>query len=160
MTFLSRFFITLMLACVISPLAAGESLPAWSRGYSAQRDPFQDAHEAIALAQSSGRRILIEVGGDWCAWCHVLEKLIANNPDIEQVLQQNYVLLKVSVDEHNDNAEFLKGLPYSYGFPKLYVSRANGSIIHVQNSSDFMQNGRYSAAKVMDFLQQWKPVEP
>jgi len=150
----------LILLYSLPPLwaANSEALPAWSTEYSSLRDPFSDAKEAITRAQNSGRRILIEVGGDWCVWCHVLQKVIDDNPDIHQVLNDHFVLLKVSVDEKNDNAQFLKGLPRSDGFPKLYVSRANGSIIHVQDTTEFMLNGNYDAARVMQFLQRWKTM--
>ena len=50
-----------LLILPFSPIPAAE-LPVYSRGYSPQRDPFTDGRDALALAQRTGRRVLIEVG--------------------------------------------------------------------------------------------------
>ena len=48
-------------------------LPAYSQGYDPARDPFSDGRAALRLAMETRRKVLIEVGGDWCSWCHVLD---------------------------------------------------------------------------------------
>ena len=140
---------------VCTGLSAAEGLPAYSTGYSAERDPFADGRAALALAKGSGRRVLIEVGGDWCAWCHRLERIISEHPEITKALYGNFVLLKVSVDEANPNAEFLSGLPKLEGYPKLFVARADGIIVHSQDPSDFMVAGDYAPEPILAFLRRW-----
>ena len=145
-----------LLAC--SSLPAGD-LPIYSRGYSPQRDPFVDSRDAIALAQRTDRRVLIEVGGDWCIWCHVLDRVIRENPALEQTLRRHFVVLKVNVSDANANAEFMRGLPAVEGYPKLYVSGSEGSILHVQDPTEFVRGGDYDPALVLDFLRRWAGPE-
>ena len=57
-------------------LSAQSTLPAYSLDYDPVRDPFADGRAALKLAQDTNRRVLIEVGGDWCRWCHVLNKFL------------------------------------------------------------------------------------
>ncbi|MEN8174868.1 MAG: thioredoxin family protein [Pseudomonadota bacterium] len=156
----ARLYRTILLLICVLPAATAwtqEGLPAYSRGYSAERDPFADGRDAIALAQRSGRRILIEVGGDWCTWCHVLDRVIRDNREVERALRDNFVVMKVNVSDANDNAEFMQGLPKVPGYPKLFVSRSDGSIIHAQDPSEFLRNGSYDAALVLAFLRRWAP---
>ena len=142
-----------LLACL--RLSAGEGLPAYSTGYSAERDPFADGRAALALAKSSGRRVLIEVGGDWCAWCHRLERIISEHPEVATALYGNFVLLKVNVSDANPNDEFLSGLPKLAGYPKLFVARDDGVIVQSQDPSDFLAEGDYNPELILDFLQRW-----
>ena len=134
---------------------AAEVLPAYSRGYSTQRDPFVDGRDAIALARRTGRRVLIEVGGDWCSWCHVLERVMRENPRVEQALRRHFVVMKVNVSDANANAEFIQGLPAMAGYPKLFVSGGDGTIIHAQDPAEFLSGGSYDPDLVLSFLHRW-----
>ncbi len=135
--------------------AHGDGLPPYSRDYSPRRDPFADGRAAIALATESNRRVLIEVGGEWCVWCHVLDRLIREHAELEATLRRDYVVLKVNVSEENDNAEFMAGMPVLAGYPKLFVARSDGSVIHAQDPSEFFVNGSYSAELLLVFLRRW-----
>ena len=52
------------------PLDVATSTEAASAGYDPTADPFLDLQQTVSEATSSGRRILLEVGGEWCIWCH------------------------------------------------------------------------------------------
>ena len=142
-------------ALQIGSVSVGEPLPAYSREYSAQRDPFADGRDAITLARRTERRILIEVGGDWCTWCHVLERVIQENPELERTLRRHFVVVKVNVSDVNDNADFTNGLPELPGYPKLFISTRDGTIIHSQDPAEFVRGGRYDAGLILDFLHRW-----
>jgi len=135
-----------------------EVLPAFSLRYDPTRDPFMDGKQAIDLAQASGRNILIEVGGDWCSWCHVLDRFFRSDPVIWNRLHEGFVLLKVNVSNANNNARFMAGLPPIKGYPHLYVARSNGSLIHSQDASEFISDGQYSADEFLVFLDHWSKV--
>lgn len=137
-------------------LATATSLPDYSTGYDAKRDVFADGHDAIQRAKASNRRVLIEVGGDWCVWCHVLDKFLRDNPDIETELHNTFVLLKVNVDDVNDNSEFLKAFPKPLGYPHMYITENNGSIVWSQDTAEFLHKGKYSRERFLAFLHKWK----
>jgi len=84
----SLFILMLFAADVYASQSTGE-LPVYSRIYDEQRDPNDDGRAALKLAKETQRKVLIEVGGDWCAWCHVLDKFIKDHSAIEKTFARN-----------------------------------------------------------------------
>jgi len=140
------------------PVLATEAppLPAYSTEYSPARNPFQDGAAAIKLASQSNRRILIELGGTWCSWCHKMDAFFDQNPDIRQKLHQTFVMLKVNVSDENDNAEFLKAFPRPSGYPHMYVAEPNGNLIYSKDTAEFVVNGQYSRESFLSFFDRWQ----
>lgn len=157
-TALTHLLTTLLLCCGLAVAGPAELAP-YSTVYSPTRDPFADAAAAIELAQTSNRRILIEVGGDWCSWCHILDRLIATDTRLYHALHDHFVLLKVNVSDTNANANFMASMPAVDGYPQLFVARANGNIIHIQDPAEFSADGHYVAARVLAFLQRWRTTD-
>ncbi|HID49486.1 MAG TPA: DUF255 domain-containing protein, partial [Chromatiales bacterium] len=111
---------------------------------------------ALQLARHTGRRVLIEVGGDWCSWCRVLDRFLAEHKTLREKLDRHFVVLKVNVSDENDNAEFMAGLPRPLGYPHLYVSDPEGRILFSKDSGELLVNGRYSVQRFNDFIDRWK----
>lgn len=130
-------------------------LPAFSINYDPERDAFKDGRAAIELAKSTQRHVLIEVGGDWCKWCHVLDRFLEQNPDIRTRLHETFVILKVNVSDANDNAAFLAAFPRPLGYPHMYVADKNGSILLSKDTADFLSQGQYSRQRFHEFFEQW-----
>jgi thioredoxin-related protein len=82
--FLLQIFIFFLIPGLVLPnvyaTQVASELPAYSRVYDESRDPIVDGREALKLAQETQRKVLIEVGGDWCSWCHVLDGFIKAHP--------------------------------------------------------------------------------
>ncbi|WP_448546997.1 thioredoxin family protein [Thalassotalea fusca] len=132
------------------------SLPLYSKVYDDKRDPFADAKDAISLANRTGRNVIIEIGGNWCTWCHKMDAFLAENPDIYQLLHQKYVLLKINVSDSNENEAFMKGLPPVLGYPHMYVSTGQGKMLLSKDTADFLTNGQYSREAWLSFLNKWQ----
>jgi thiol:disulfide interchange protein len=151
------YIIGLIIAiALILPVQASNSLPEYSLKYSPSRDPFKDGLDAIKLAQQSNRRILIEVGGEWCKWCHLLDDFLDKNSDIKQRLHNTFVLLKINVSDANDNQQFLQAFPQPLGYPHMYVTEKNGDILWSKDTADFLNEGRYSRQKFTEFFDRWE----
>ncbi|OUS28166.1 thioredoxin family protein [Thalassotalea sp. 42_200_T64] len=144
-------------------MAANNDLPLYSKIYDEQRDPFKDAAAAITLAKQTNRNVLIEIGGNWCTWCHKIDDFLAKNPDIYQQLHNNFVLLKVSVSDSNENSEFMKSLPPVLGYPHMYVATGKGKMILSKDTAEFLHSsdlsgklaGTYSRAAWLEFIDLW-----
>lgn len=65
------------------------------------------------------------------------------------------MLLKVNVDETNDNAEFLSAFPRAMGYPHMYVTNSDGKILSSQDTAEFLENGKYSEKRFRLFLDHW-----
>ena len=132
------------------------ALPAFSKEYSPQRDPFKDAVAAIKLAKDTHRNVLIEVGGTWCTWCHKMDSFLADNPAIYRQLHSKFVLLKISVSDENDNEAFMKSLPPVLGYPHMYVSTPEGKMILSKDTAELLENGEYSKQHWLTFINDWQ----
>lgn len=142
-----------------SVVANTTALPAYSTHYDATRDAFADGRSAIKLAAESQRMVLIEVGGDWCLWCHILDQFLQDNTDLQQQLHETFVMLKINVSERNDNAEFLKAFPKPQGYPHMYITDRNGKILWSQDTAEFLQQGKYARQPMQAFINKWKNHE-
>ena len=131
-------------------------LPQYSKSYDASRDPYADTKAALALAKETDRKLLIEVGGDWCNWCHVLDRFLSDHDNIASRLHETFVILKVNVSEANDNAKFMTTLPPARGYPHMYITDSSGVVLHSQNTGQFIENGEYSEQQFMAFLDYWQ----
>ncbi|MDG1751808.1 MAG: thioredoxin family protein [Thalassotalea sp.] len=147
----------------INPLAFATSvneikhnLPLYSTVYDDTRDPFKDATQALKLAQETKRNVLIEIGGNWCAWCHKMDAFLDKNPDIYKKLHAEYVVLKINVSDSNENEAFMKSLPPTLGYPHMYVSTASGKMILSKDTAQLLAEDDYSRTEWLMFLEKWK----
>jgi len=146
----------LLLTGITSLAAQAEAgLPAYSMGYDPARDAFADSYAALKLARETNRRVLIEVGGQWCKWCHVMDQFFDTHPDVKQRLHQTFVMLKINVSDENDNAEFLKAFPPVPGYPHMYIADNNGKLLASKDTGEFFENGKYSRRQFMRFFADW-----
>ncbi len=148
-------FITSISPVMASPTAITANLPEYSKVYDDQRDPFQDAAAALALAQKTNRQVLIEIGGNWCTWCHKMDNFLAKSPEVYQALHSQYVLLKINVSDSNENNDFMKGLPPVLGYPHMYVSTATGKMILSKDTAELLNGDNYSKTQWLNFLADW-----
>ncbi len=151
-TALSLLLLAFNLSAAIS---TGHSLPKYSTHYDIKQDAFKDGAAAVKLATETHRRILIELGGNWCSWCKKMDVFFDANPDIKQQLHQTFVMLKINVSDENDNAEFLKAFPKPLGYPHMYVSEYNGSVLWSQDTAEFLKDGKYSRQAFLAFFKRW-----
>jgi thiol:disulfide interchange protein len=120
-----------------------------------QRDPDDDLEAAIAEARRSGKRILLDVGGAWCVWCTIMDEYYADNPEVKQFRDDNYINLKVNYSTENENAAFLETFPVIAGYPHLFVLDSDGSVLHSQNTAELERGRSYDNEKFLEFLQRW-----
>ena len=141
-------------------ITAIDNLPAYSKVYDDQRDPFKDANAALALAKKTNRNVLIEIGGNWCTWCHKMDAFLLSNPEVYQALHSKYVLLKVNVSDSNENDAFMKSLPPVLGYPHMYISAATGKMLLSKDTAELQDDNGYSKDYWLAFLNKWqsKPV--
>jgi thiol:disulfide interchange protein len=134
-------------------------VPAWSgdarlpERFEPQRDAAADLELALSIAQQQGKRVLVDVGGEWCSWCHILDRFIAANDDVRAVVQTRYVWLKVNFSPQNKNELLLSRWPKVTGYPHLFVLNANGQVIRSQATSELEAGQGYNRAKVLGFLE-------
>lgn len=135
---------------------AQDKLPAYSYKYDPGRDAIADGIAALELAKRSNRRVLIEVGGNWCSWCHRLDDYLTKNREVREMLHKYFVLLKVNYSEENYNEAFLKVFPKPPGYPHMYITDNNGGILYSKDTAELLEKNNYSSKLFLSFLNKWK----
>src|SRR4029453_3574183 len=145
-------------ALVASQRAAAltESSPPPTR-FDPPRDPARDLDTALRMARTTRRRVLAEVGGEWCTWCHIMDRFFAANPDLAKMRDANFIILKINFSKENQNQAFLARWPKVAGYPHFFVLDANGHLLHSQNTSALEATKDYDAAAFRKFLLEWSP---
>jgi len=119
------------------------------------KDPDADVQNAVAVTTKTGQRIILDVGGEWCSWCHKLDKFFQNNKDVSEFMQKNFVVVKVNYSKENKNEKFLSAYPKIPGYPHLFVLESNGKFLHSQNTGDLESGDHHDYEKVFNFLKKW-----
>jgi hypothetical protein len=126
--------------------------------YDTTRDAFADLQMAMKRAKADGRRILVDVGGTWCSWCHILDDYITEHPRVADALRRDYVTLKVNMSPRHENERFLSRYPRISGYPHLFVLDSDGKLVHSQDTSELEEGHSYNEARVLEFLARWVPA--
>jgi thiol-disulfide isomerase/thioredoxin len=82
--------------------------------YDESADAGAQVAAAKARAKASGKRLLIDLGGDWCADCRILAGIFAL-PEVDAFLKRHYEVVTVDVGRFNKNGQ----IPLHYGVSKL-----------------------------------------
>jgi len=120
----------------------------------------KDIQDAVVLAKKSNKRILLDVGGEWCIWCHRLDSLFIQNKDIDDYLNEHYIVVKVNVSKENKNEAVLSKYPKIPGYPHVFLLNEEGKLIQSQNTEEW-EYPKYSPIKgyykekVFNFLKKW-----
>lgn len=120
-----------------------------------QRNAIKDIALALREAVRSDRRLLLDVGGEWCSWCRRLDSLIANNKIVNQYLHENFVIVKINYSKENKNEKVLSQYPKIFGYPHLFVLEKDGQLLHSQNTGELEKGRTYDPEKIMNFLKTW-----
>jgi thiol:disulfide interchange protein len=148
----------LLLTVLIHPLAGQEKAGAVFAPVTAfdpARDGAADIDAAIAEAQRTGKRVLVDVGGEWCIWCRRLDAFFEENKDIAAYMHRNFVTVKVNYSKENKNEAVLSRYPRVAGYPHLFVLDATGVLLHSQDTGKLEKGKGHDREKVLAFLRAW-----
>ena len=118
--------------------------------YDADRDPGEDLNVTLARAKSESKRVIIQVGGDWCPWCKLLSNELETNPKLSQTLDDHFVVMKLATGDAAD--EFLKDYPDIPAYPHWFVIESDGSLVESINPEPWEDGRGYDGDQVLAYL--------
>lgn len=144
------------------------------------RNPADDLQAAIVKARRENKRIVLDIGGEWCGWCKKMDFYFLQNPDLAKLRDENFVWLKINFSEENKNEAFLSAYPEATGYPHLFVLEKDGTFLFSQGTSELEQQQMpivisgssrtkfedalkvekqrtYDRQKFIEFLKKWSP---
>ena len=135
--------------------------------YNEDISPIEQIDQALLKANSSGKFVICQVGGNWCPWCLRFADFITNDATISKVINDNFEYIHVNYNPRKSGGEekekqataLMKRLDNCgrFGFPVFVVLDNTGKVIHIQDSS-FLEEGKsYNQQKVLRFFKNWTP---
>lgn len=148
-----------MLLLAAALLASGGAVAVdLSAKFDPARDAAADVARAVALAKAQGKRVVVDVGGEWCVWCHILDRFVARNADVRASIDANYVWVKVNYSKQNRNAALLGRWPKIKGYPHLFVLDATGMLVQSQDTGALEAGEDYDKDRFLAFLARYAPA--
>jgi thioredoxin-related protein len=149
--------ITQVLYRVGVPQAVSQSKYIPVTWYDPKRNAAQDIQDAIQEAHRTNKRILLEVGGEWCSWCHTLDKFFEANPDLLTLRDKNFVTVKINFSEENENKDVLSRYDPIPAYPHIFVLDSYGKLLVSQNTNVLESGKSYDLERLTVFLTNWAP---
>ena len=143
------------LTLLITASAAAQSSYTPVTKYDPKRDAARDIDDAVGEAKRTNRRILLEVGGEWCSWCHILDEFFDKHPDLTSLRDKNFVTVKINFSEENPNKEVLSRYGPINGYPHIFVLASDGTLVRSQDTSVFEEGKGYVLERLTTFLTYW-----
>lgn len=148
--------LALLCAVAVSCAAVSQPIPAdRQEKFDPTRDAAKDIAYGVTLAKKLNKRVLLDVGGEWCPWCKKLDKMFRTDPEVAEALKRGYVVIKVNFSQENENKEVLSRYPKISGYPHLFVLDKSGKLIQSQDTGLLESGDHHDHDKVMAFLQKW-----
>jgi thioredoxin-related protein len=153
---------TLALSAVLWTAAAALAAPPKNlppAGYDKTRDPAADLKAAVAQAQQENKRILLEIGGEWCIYCRLLNKTIHDDARLTRRLDDGFIVIKVNFSPDVKNEAFLSKFPKIDTYPHLFLLDSDGSLLLSHSPDAFMKDDKYVPDLILAFLEKWAPKD-
>jgi thiol-disulfide isomerase/thioredoxin len=126
--------------------------------------PFDEAanadaqvNAAFARAKRSGKDVLIDLGGNWCADCRILSGLM-ERPELHAFLASHYEMVTVDVGRFNKNLQ----IPARFGIttrlegvPAILIATPDGKLVNAGRVSAIEDARHMTPQALADWLAQW-----
>jgi uncharacterized protein YyaL (SSP411 family) len=101
--------------------------------------------EAFAAAAAGDKPVLLDIGAVWCHWCHVMDGESYEDPAIAELLNADFVCIKVDRDERPDvDARYqraVQALTRQGGWPLTAFLTPHGQVFY--GGTYFPPDGKY-----------------
>jgi thiol:disulfide interchange protein len=140
-----------LVMCASPACAAGRIYPDMSAAGA-------DIAAALREAAATGRRVIVDFGGDWCPDCKILD-INFHRPANALLLRDRFVLVHVNVGDRGITGNFdiaeRYGIPLRKGVPALAVLDSDGRLLYSQRNGEFESMRNMDPRAVTEFLQRW-----
>ncbi len=124
--------------------------------YAEKADAKAAVAAAFARAKSSGKRVLIDFGGNWCPDCRILAGVM-ELPEMKPFLAAHYEMVTVDVGMFDKNLDVVRsfGVEKLKGVPTVVIAESNGRPVNVTNSAELADARSMTPQGLADWLAKW-----
>ena len=146
----------LLLAAAAPPAVTPDQARPIATPYDTQADAHAAVSAAIAAARASGRKVMIDFGGNWCPDCRALAGVLAS-PEVKPWVDQGFVTVLVDVGRFKKNLD----IAAQYGVkitaaPTVLIVTPDGKLLNKDNVFALADARYMSPQAVVDLLATWE----
>ncbi len=139
-------------------LSSLRNLPVVERApYDAGANADAAVDAAFARAKKSGKRVLIDLGGNWCGDCIVLANLM-QLPKLKPFLEAHFEIVKIDVGRFDKNLQ----IPARFGItqrlagvPAVIIADPDGHFVNPGHVTALADARHMTPQAIADWLAQW-----
>ncbi|MCM8811636.1 MAG: thioredoxin domain-containing protein [Candidatus Omnitrophica bacterium] len=95
---------------------------------------YEWSDEAFAAAREQNKPVLLDIGAVWCHWCHVIDRESYENQAIAEIINREFIPIKVDVDVRPDidrrYQEVVQAMTGHGGWPLTVFLTPDGQVIY------------------------------
>ncbi len=126
--------------------------------YDEEADAMAEVDAALMRARESGKRVLIDLGGNWCPWCRILSGVM-ELPEMKPFLDANFEIVAVDISSTSGKIDRNLDVPARFGandidgVPWLIVLESDGTPLH--SSYEVTDQNHEQPQEMADWLASW-----
>ena len=96
---MERLILLILSILIISNvvLAQNTAVQIKEKLYSPLANAKVDIANALKKAESEGKHVLIQIGGNWCGWCILLDRKLNSNDTLKSALMNNFIVYHLGI---------------------------------------------------------------
>lgn len=124
--------------------------------YNLQADAKAEVDAALARAKISGKRVIVDLGGNWCGDCRVFAGILAV-PEVKKFVDAHFEVVLVNVGRYDTNLD----IPARWGIDKLQAAPTTlivspqGELINKDDTVALRDARSMTPQAVVDWLAHW-----
>ncbi|HYC06176.1 MAG TPA: thioredoxin family protein [Azospirillaceae bacterium] len=140
-------------APIVSATAVSRAVPA---PYDEAADARLELAAALERARTSGKRVLVEFGANWCPVCRTLGGLMAE-PEVKAFLDRHFEKVLVDVGRFDRNMDILAalGVERPRSIPAVLVLEADGTVLNASDTDRLTGVLQMTPQDAVDWLAEW-----
>jgi hypothetical protein len=120
-----------------------------------RQDPTPVFEAALARSRATGKKVLVEYGGDWCGGAVRLDALLCR-PEVASLIRRHFIHVRCHVgDDGRANSALIEHPVDMDAIPFFSLVDRDGRIVATQPTEPFELFWWYRKSKVIAFLQDW-----
>jgi len=140
-------------------VTAAENLPTpLPYPYDENADAMADVDAALARARESGKRVLIDLGGNWCPWCRILSGVM-DLPEMKPFIETHFEVVMIDISSAQGRIDRNLEVPQRFGVgeiagvPWMIVLESDGALLH--SSYEVTDENHEQPQEMADWLASW-----
>jgi len=136
-------------------LPPGQAAPVQAP-YDTTADAHAQVDAAFAAARASGRKVMIDFGGNWCPDCRMLAGVLAE-PSVRGWADTKFVTVMVDIGRRTKNLDIAAKYGVQIkGVPAVLVITPDGKLLNGGNVAALADARSWSQQAVVDQLAKWQ----